>query len=97
MTWNGVIGMLKVLHNARLEDGRLVNLNINDDRIDTITELQKPSPMSENGMDLNGWLVIPSMAEPHAHLDKALTAENVPNPAGDLSGAIEAWISATAR
>ena len=97
MTWNGVIGMLKVLHNARLEDGRLVNLNINDDRIETITELQKPSSVSENGMDLNGWLVIPSMAEPHAHLDKALTAENVPNPAGDLSGAIEAWISATAR
>ena len=97
MTWNGVIGMLKVLHNARLEDGRLVNLNINDDRIETITELQKPSSVSENGIDLNGWLVIPSMAEPHAHLDKALTAENVPNPAGDLSGAIEAWISATAR
>ena len=92
-----MIGMLKVLHNARLEDGRLVNLNINDDRIETITELQKPSSVSENGMDLNGWLVIPSMAEPHAHLDKALTAENVPNPTGDLSGAIEAWISATAR
>ena len=89
--------MLKVLHNARLEDGRLVNLHINDDRIEAITELKKPSPPSENGTDLNGWLVIPSMAEPHAHLDKALTAENVPNPAGDLSGAIEAWISATAR
>ena len=96
MKWNGVIGMLKVLHNARLEDGRLVNLHINDDRIEAITELQKPSLLSENGIDLNGWLVIPSMAEPHAHLDKALTAESVPNPAGDLSGAIEAWIAATA-
>ena len=69
--------MLKVLHNARLEDGRLVNLHINDDRIEAITELQKPSPLSENGIDLNGWLVIPSMAEPHAHLDKALTAESL--------------------
>ncbi|MCH1515029.1 MAG: amidohydrolase family protein [Acidimicrobiales bacterium] len=96
MKWNGVIGMLKVLHNARLEDGRLVNLHINDDRIEAITELQKPSLLSENGIDLDGWLVIPSMAEPHAHLDKALTAESVPNPAGDLSGAIEAWIAATA-
>ena len=96
MKWNGVIGMLKVLHNARLEDGRLVNLHINDDRIEAITDLQKPSLLSENGIDLDGWLVIPSMAEPHAHLDKALTAESVPNPAGDLSGAIEAWIAATA-
>ncbi len=89
--------MLKILHNARLEDGRLVNLHINDGYIETITESQKPSSPPEGGTDLNGWLVIPSMAEPHAHLDKALTAESVPNPAGDLSGAIEAWISATAR
>ena len=89
--------MLKVLHNARLEDGRLVNLHINDGHIEAITELQKPASPSEGETDLNGWLVIPSMAEPHAHLDKALTAESVPNPAGDLSGAIEAWISATAR
>ena len=89
--------MLKILHNARLEDGRLVNLHINDGYIETITELHTPASPPEGGTDLNGWLVIPSMAEPHAHLDKALTAESVPNPAGDLSGAIEAWISATAR
>ena len=31
------------------------------------------------------------MAEPHAHLDKALTADIVPNPKGDLEGAIEGW------
>ena len=34
------------------------------------------------------------MAEPHAHLDKALTAEKVPNPRGDLLGAIDAWMTA---
>ena len=95
--WSGVTGMLKILHNARLEDGKLVDLHINDGRVDTITELTKPALVSEGGVDLDGWLVLPSMAEPHAHLDKALTAESVPNPAGDLSGAIEAWISATAR
>ena len=33
---------------------------------------------------------MPSFAEPHAHLDKALTASRAPNPAGDLLGAIEA-------
>lgn len=46
--------------------------------------------------DLGGWLLAPSLAEPHAHLDKALTAELVPNPKGDLIGAIEAWSAASA-
>ncbi|MGH2604367.1 MAG: amidohydrolase family protein, partial [Dehalococcoidia bacterium] len=29
----------------------------------------------------------------HAHLDKAYTAEAVPNPAGDLMGAVRGWLS----
>ena len=37
------------------------------------------------------WLVLPAMAEPHAHLDKALSADLVSNPAADLGGAIAAW------
>ncbi len=45
--------------------------------------------------DLRGWLLLPAMAEPHAHLDKALTAQRVPNPTGDLHGAIEAWDQAS--
>jgi cytosine deaminase len=36
----------------------------------------------------DGYLVLPAFAEPHAHLDKALLAERVPNPRGDLMGAI---------
>ena len=34
------------------------------------------------------------MAEPHAHLDCALTADMAPNPRGDLAAAIEARIAA---
>src|SRR5512140_1405128 len=37
-----------------------------------------------------GRLLLPAMAEAHAHLDKAFLAETVPNPRGDLMGAIEA-------
>ena len=44
--------------------------------------------------DLDGWLLLAAMAEPHAHLDKALTADEVPNPKGDLMGAITAWFAA---
>lgn len=43
-------------------------------------------------VDLEGWLLLPAPAEPHAHLDKALTVLEAPNPKGDLLGAIEAWI-----
>jgi cytosine deaminase len=37
-----------------------------------------------------GRLLLPAMAEAHAHLDKAFLAEVVPNPKGDLLGAIHA-------
>ena len=30
-------------------------------------------------------------------MDKALTADSVPNPSGDLAGAVEAWITASVR
>lgn len=47
--------------------------------------------------DLAGFLVMPALVELHAHLDKALTADLVPNPTGDLFGAIDAWIAAEER
>src|SRR5258708_7862770 len=40
--------------------------------------------------DLTGQVLMPSFVEPHAHLDKALTASRVENVTGDLPGAIEA-------
>ncbi len=43
-------------------------------------------------IDLDGYLLLPAPAEPHAHLDKALTADLIPNTTGDLMGAITAWI-----
>jgi cytosine deaminase len=41
-------------------------------------------------LDLQGYLLLPAPVEPHAHLDKAFLAERIPNPKGDLLGAIEA-------
>ena len=48
-------------------------------------------------IDLEGWLLLPAPAEPHAHLDKALTVSDLPNPKGDLMGAIEAWTAIIPR
>lgn len=39
--------------------------------------------------DLTGHVLLPGFVEPHAHLDKAFLADRVPNPTGDLMGAIE--------
>jgi cytosine/creatinine deaminase len=41
---------------------------------------------------LGGYLLLPAPAEPHAHFDTALTADRIPNPTGDLAGAIQAWL-----
>jgi len=41
--------------------------------------------------DLGGMLLLGGLAEPHAHLDKALSADMAVNVTGDLIGAIDAW------
>lgn len=71
------------LTGVRFPDGRLGTLCIADGRV---------CPSSNDAaavIDLGGRLLLPAMAEPHAHLDKAYTADRFPNPSGDLQGAIE--------
>jgi cytosine deaminase len=48
---------------------------------------------SDTALDLAGFVLLPGLVEPHAHLDKALTADRVGNPTGDLPGAVEAWLA----
>ena len=87
---------MAVLQNARLSDGRQVDLVVDGGHITAIHDAGEAPDADQAVDDLGGWLLLPAMAEPHAHLDKALTAEKVPNPTGDLLGAIDAWISAAA-
>ncbi|HJM97032.1 MAG TPA: amidohydrolase family protein [Acidimicrobiales bacterium] len=82
-----------LIQNALIPDKGLVDLSIDNGRISAITQAGELNH-SEQTHDLNGWLLLPAMAEPHAHLDKALTADQVPNPSGELMGAIKAWIAA---
>ena len=92
--------------NARLANGRTVDLEVTDGVITAITTAGADAATEPNASaagspgvtttDLGGWLVLPPLVEPHAHLDKALTADAVPNPRGDLAGAIDAWIAAAA-
>ena len=85
---------MRVLRNARLADGRNVDVRIDIGAGTIIGVAAAGSTATDGGVevdDLGGWLLLPAMAEPHAHLDKALTADEVPNPKGDLRGAIDAW------
>jgi len=51
-------------------------------------------PAGDAALDLAGYVLVPSLVEPHAHLDKAFTADAVINRDGSLLGAIEAWMPA---
>jgi cytosine/creatinine deaminase len=43
-------------------------------------------------VDLTGYVLLPGLAEPHAHLEKAFTAGRAAAGSGDLAAAIAAWI-----
>ena len=101
---------MRVLHNARLVDDRLVDVRVDTDSgtIVSVEAAGSAPPAASRPLsgepaaadevdDLGGWLLLPAMAEPHAHLDKALTADEVLNPAGDLMGAIQAWFRAAEK
>lgn len=84
-----------LLRSARLTDGELVDIGVVDGLIDSVhpagTATSPNVPVQV--MDLNGRLVLPAFTEPHAHLDKTGTVDRVPNPTGDLGGAITAWLA----
>jgi cytosine deaminase len=44
-------------------------------------------------LDCSGMTLLPAPAEPHAHLDKALSMDCVQNPTADLEGACMAWLA----
>lgn len=79
-----------LLRNATLPDGSLVDVAGADGRVDEVVAVGTGGSATTT-IDAEGGLVLPAPAEPHAHLDKALTADLVLNPAGDLFGAIQAW------
>jgi cytosine deaminase len=53
-----------------------------------------PAPVSQD-IDLDGYVLLPGVAEPHAHLDHALTWESLNTGYVELPDAIAAWAQAT--
>lgn len=78
-----------LLANVTLADGLRADVRLAGDRIAGLHAAGELA--GADALDLTGYMLLAAPAEPHAHLDKALTAERVDLQAGDLMAAIEAW------
>jgi len=84
-----------LLRNATMADGRQADVRVSETEVAELADAGTLAPQrGEESFDLEGAVVLPALVEPHAHLDKSLTADRVPNPTADLPGAIAAWLAA---
>lgn len=69
-----------LLRGARLTDGRSVDVRLSNGRIEAVGTAGSLTAPGIHGshLDLDGYLLLPAPAEPHAHSDTALTAETGP-------------------
>ncbi|MGU3435118.1 amidohydrolase family protein [Actinomycetes bacterium M1A6_2h] len=80
------------LRSARLLDGSRVDITITGDTVTSINPAVGGTDVGgSHVLDLDGYLVMTAPAEPHAHLDKALSWDEISPPMGDLGSAIAAW------
>lgn len=83
---------LTSLRNATLADGSVVDVELIEDIVRSVAPASgEPVPAASSVLDLEGFLLLTAPAEPHAHLDKALSWDLINPPAGDLVRAIESW------
>lgn len=84
---------LALLSGATLPDGSLVDVALSGD---TVTAVAPAGSLTvdaapEAVLDLTGHLLLTAPAEPHGHLDKALSWDAIRPPMGDLGLAIASW------
>ncbi|WP_201849579.1 cytosine deaminase [Myceligenerans indicum] len=61
------------------------------DLADGVPDSPADGPSGATELDLAGYLLLTAPADPHAHLDKALSWDAVRPPSGDLRTAIASW------
>jgi cytosine deaminase len=80
---------LELLTNATLADGSVVDVELSDGLVSRVSPAQ--GLLADGVLDLTGFLLLTAPAEPHAHLDKALSWDLIDPPMGDLGLAISSW------
>ncbi|MER5561895.1 MULTISPECIES: amidohydrolase family protein [unclassified Streptomyces] len=73
-------GSSLLLCGARLADGRTVDVRLGGGRIEAVGTAGSLTANGSSRVDLNGFLLLPAPAEPHAHSDTALTASSAEGP-----------------
>jgi len=88
---------LEVLRNATLADGSVVDVVIAGGTVTAVGSAGSAVPAADPAaeLDLTGFLLLTAPAEPHAHLDKALSWDEIEPPLGDLDAAVESWVAHT--
>jgi cytosine deaminase len=89
---------ISLLRNATLPDGRRVDVAIENGVVTEVRDAVTSASDDENAheIDLDGYLLLPATADPHAHLDKARSWDAINPPLGDLMSAIASWRDYTA-
>jgi cytosine deaminase len=76
------------LRNARTIDGRLLDVALADGRVSEVRAAgDSATGAGSDVLDLDGYLLLASFVEPHAHLDKALTISRATHEATDALSA----------
>jgi cytosine deaminase len=94
---NALPRAITLLRSATLQDGSRVDVEITGDTVTAVrptegSQSDLASGASEHStIDLDGFMLLPAPAEPHAHLDKALSWDLIEPPMGDLELAIDSW------
>ncbi|BDZ48422.1 cytosine deaminase [Frondihabitans sucicola] len=84
---------LVLLSGATLPDGSTVDVTLDGDTVAAVVPAGSAAVPAEpeQTLDLTGHLLLTAPAEPHGHLDKALSWEAIRPPMGDLGLAIASW------
>jgi cytosine deaminase len=80
-----------VLRNATLIDGSVVDVELGGGVVVSTRPAEPVAELAADELDLSGYLLLPAPADPHAHLDKALSWDAIRPPMGDLGLAITSW------
>ena len=83
---------LSQLTNATLADGSRVDVTLDGPIVSGVFPAGRLGERNDGtSLDLANFLLLTAPAEPHAHLDKALSWDLIDPPMGDLELAIESW------
>jgi cytosine deaminase len=86
------------LTHARLADGRVVDVRLEGSVVaDVVPGGTLAAGDPDATLELDGFVLLPAPAEPHAHLDKALSWDAIRPPMGDLRLAIDSWHAHSAQ